>query len=228
MLRLKGLTKVFRTRYVETFALRDVSLEVGAGEFLSITGPSGSGKSTLLNVLGLLEGFTGGSYEFDGVDVRNLGDQAQSRLRNEAIGFVFQAFHLVPTLTASENVALPLHYRGLRRKEQAAQAAAALARVGLESRKFHYPAELSGGQQQRVAIARALVGDPKLLLADEPTGNLDQEMSRGVLDLLESINAAGTAVVLVTHDPELAAAARHCVHLIDGQVAVEQVGADAQ
>lgn len=220
MLRLKGLSKVFRTRYLETYALREVSLIVEAGEFLSITGPSGSGKSTLLNVLGLLEGFTAGSYEFDGVDVSSLDDQARSRLRNQSIGFVFQAFHLVPSLTVSENVALPLHYRGLGRREQAARVADALARVGLQSRQLHYPAQLSGGQQQRVAIARALVGGPRLLLADEPTGNLDREMSLGVLELLESIHAAGTAIVLVTHDTELAAAARRSIHVIDGQVAV--------
>jgi putative ABC transport system ATP-binding protein len=218
MLRLQNATKVFRTRVVETRALNSISIDVNAGEFVTVTGPSGSGKSTLLNVVGLLETLDDGQYTFDGLNVSQLSDNARSELRNVKIGFVFQSFHLIPDLTALENVALPLHYRGLIRRQQRSMAAAALERVGLSSRAQHVPAELSGGQQQRVAIARALVGGPRLILADEPTGNLDREMTHGVLTLLRSINADGTAVILVTHDPELAVASERSIHLVDGAV----------
>jgi putative ABC transport system ATP-binding protein len=218
MLVMRNLSKVYRTHLVETHALRDFSLTVNEGEFVAVTGPSGSGKTTFLNIAGLLEEFTSGEYRLDGVDVRGLGDDARSRLRNAKIGFIFQGFNLIPDLNLFDNVDVPLRYRGLPASERKRRIEHALARVGLGSRLRHYPAELSGGQQQRVAIARALAGEPRLLLADEPTGNLDSLMARGVMELLEEINSVGTTIVMVTHDPELAARAHRNVHIIDGQV----------
>ena len=218
MLSMKRLSKVYRTEMVETHALREIDLEVREGEFVAVTGPSGSGKTTFLNIAGLLEELTGGSYQLDGQDVGGLSDAARSRLRNEKLGFIFQGFNLIPDLDLYQNVEVPLRYRGLPRGERRARIEEALAQVGLASRVRHYPAELSGGQQQRVAIARALAGKPRLLLADEPTGNLDSQMARSVLELLESINAGGTTIVMVTHDPELAARAQRNVHIVDGQV----------
>src|SRR5690606_23808466 len=181
-------------------------------------GPSGSGKTTFLNIAGLLEEFSGGEYWLDGVDVRGLGDNQRSRLRNEKIGFIFQGFNLIPDLNLFDNVDVPLRYRGFDGAERKRRIEDALQRVGLASRMKHYPSELSGGQQQRVAIARALAGSPRLLLADEPTGNLDSLMARGVMELLEEINEQGTTIVMVTHDPELARRAQRNVHVIDGQV----------
>lgn len=216
MLRMKRVSKVFRTAMVETHALRELDLEVRAGEFVAVTGPSGSGKTTFLNIAGLLEELTGGSYLLDGVDVAGLDDRARSRLRNEKIGFVFQSFNLIPDLDLFDNVDVPLRYRRLSRGERRRRIESALTRVGLASRMRHYPAELSGGQQQRVAIARAIAGDPKVLLADEPTGNLDSQMAREVMQLLEELNAQGTVVVLVTHDPEIAARAPRNIHIVDG------------
>src|ERR1043165_7965396 len=216
MLHMKDVSKVYRTEMVETHALRDLTLEVSDGEFLAVTGPSGSGKTTFLNIAGLLEELTGGAYLLDGVDVKALDDRSRSRLRNEKIGFVFQSFNLIPDLNLFDNVDVPLRYRGLTRGERRKRIESALERVGLASRVRHYPAELSGGQQQRVAIARAIAGDPKLLLADEPTGNLDSQMAREVMQLLEDLNAQGTVVVIVTHDPEIAARARRKVHIVDG------------
>jgi putative ABC transport system ATP-binding protein len=218
MLLMKNLSKVYRTHMIETHALRDLSLHVREGEFVAVTGPSGSGKTTFLNIAGLLETFTGGEYWLDGVDVRGLDDNARSHLRNEKIGFIFQGFNLIPDLNLFDNVDVPLRYRGFKAVERKQRIEQALARVGLASRTKHYPSELSGGQQQRVAIARALAGDPRLLLADEPTGNLDSMMARGVMDLLEEINSQGTTIVMVTHDPELAARAQRNIHIIDGQV----------
>ena len=218
MLQMRNLSKVYRTHLVETHALRDFNLTVGEGEFVAVTGPSGSGKTTFLNIAGLLEEFSGGEYHIDGVDVRGLSDDARSRLRNEKIGFIFQGFNLIPDLSLFDNVDVPLRYRGFDAAERKRRIEQALTRVGLGSRMKHYPAELSGGQQQRVAIARALAGEPRLLLADEPTGNLDSLMARGVMELLEEINAHGTTIVMVTHDPELAARAQRNVHIIDGQV----------
>jgi len=218
MLLMKNLSKVFRTHMIETHALRDLSIHVREGEFVAVTGPSGSGKTTFLNIAGLLETFTGGEYWLDGVDVRGLDDNARSRLRNEKIGFIFQGFNLIPDLNLFDNVDVPLRYRGFKAAERKRRIDEALARVGLASRMKHYPSELSGGQQQRVAIARALAGSPRLLLADEPTGNLDSMMARGVMDLMEEINAQGTTIVMVTHDPELADRAQRNVHVIDGQV----------
>jgi putative ABC transport system ATP-binding protein len=216
MLHMKDISKVYRTEMVETHALRDMSLDVRVGEFVAITGPSGSGKTTFLNIAGLLEELTGGEYQLDNVDVKNLADRARSRLRNEKIGFVFQSFNLIPDLNLFDNVDVPLRYRGFTRGERKKRIESALERVGLASRTKHYPAELSGGQQQRVAIARAIAGDPKLLLADEPTGNLDSQMAREVMQLLEELNAQGTIVVIVTHDPEIAARAQRNVHIVDG------------
>jgi putative ABC transport system ATP-binding protein len=219
MFHMKDVSKVYRTEMVETHALRDLTLEVSEGEFVAVTGPSGSGKTTFLNIAGLLEELTGGEYRLDGVDVKQLGDHARSRLRNEKIGFVFQSFNLIPDLDLFDNVDVPLRYRRLTRGERGRRIERALERVGLASRTRHFPAELSGGQQQRVAIARAIAGDPKLLLADEPTGNLDSQMAREVMQLLEELNAQGTIVVIVTHDPEIAARAQRNVHIVDGVAA---------
>ena len=218
MLDMRQVTKVYRTELVETHALRSLDLHVGEGEFVAVTGPSGSGKTTFLNIAGLLEEFTGGEYWLDGVDVRGLDDNARSKLRNEKIGFIFQSFNLIPDLNLFDNVDVPLRYRGFSAADRKKRIEESLTRVGLSSRMKHYPAELSGGQQQRVAIARALAGSPRLLMADEPTGNLDSLMARGVMELLEEVNRQGTTIVMVTHDPELAARAQRNVHVIDGQV----------
>jgi len=216
MLQMKDVSKVYRTEMVETHAVRDLTLEVRAGEFVAVTGPSGSGKTTFLNIAGLLEDLSGGEYKLDGVDVKGLDDRTRSKLRNEKIGFVFQSFNLIPDLNLFDNVDVPLRYRKLARGERHKRIETALERVGLASRKRHYPAELSGGQQQRVAIARAIAGEPTLLLADEPTGNLDSQMAREVMQLLEDLNAQGTIVVIVTHDPEIAARAHRNIHIVDG------------
>jgi putative ABC transport system ATP-binding protein len=218
MLTMTDLSKVYRTEMVETFALRHFNLQVKAGEFVAVTGPSGSGKTTFLTIAGLLEAFNGGSYLLDGVDVSSMDDAQRSRIRNQKIGFIFQAFNLIPDLQVLDNIEVPLRYRGLSGAERKKRAADALARVGLSARAKHYPAELSGGQQQRVAIARALAGQPRLLLADEPTGNLDSQMARGVMALLEELHHEGATIVMVTHDPQLAARAQRNVHVIDGQV----------
>ena len=218
MLVMKKLSKIYRTENVETHALRGFDILVREGEFVAVTGPSGSGKTTFLNIAGLLEDFTSGEYHLDGQNVRGLNDVARSRLRNEKIGFIFQSFNLIPDLSLFDNVDVPLRYRGFNAKERKERIEDALSKVGLASRMKHYPAELSGGQQQRVAIARALAGGPRLLLADEPTGNLDSQMARSVLELLEEINGRGTTLLMVTHDPELAARANRNVHIIDGQV----------
>lgn len=218
MLHMKNLSKVYRTHMIETHALRGFEIHVKEGEFVTVTGPSGSGKTTFLNIAGLLEEFSGGDYLLDGVNVKGMDDNARSRLRNEKLGFIFQGFNLIPDLNLFDNVDVPLRYRGLNAAERKRRIEEALSQVGLASRMRHYPAELSGGQQQRVAIARALAGQPKLLLADEPTGNLDTHMARSVMELLEEINAQGTTILMVTHDPELAVRAQRNVHIIDGQV----------
>jgi putative ABC transport system ATP-binding protein len=218
MIHMQSLSKVYRTEMVETYALRNFNLNVGEGEFVAVTGPSGSGKTTFLTIAGLLEAFSGGSYLLDGVDVSAMGDAQRSRIRNQKIGFVFQAFNLIPDLPVLDNVEVPLHYRGMSGAERRKRATEALARVGLSARAKHYPSELSGGQQQRVAIARALAGQPRVLLADEPTGNLDSQMARSVMELLEELHREGATIVMVTHDPQLAARAQRNVHVIDGQV----------
>jgi len=235
MLVMKNLSKIYRTQMIETHALRGFDIEVRAGEFVAVTGPSGSGKTTFLNIAGLLEEFSGGEYLLDGVNVKGMNDDQRSRLRNEKIGFIFQGFNLIPDLNVFDNVDVPLRYRGFAAAERKQRIEQALTQVGLASRQSHYPAELSGGQQQRVAIARALAGSPRILLADEPTGNLDSQMARSVLELLEEINTTGTTIVMVTHDAELAARAQRNVHIVDGQVtdvmhepvlrSVERIGA---
>ncbi|HET7400758.1 MAG TPA: ABC transporter ATP-binding protein [Usitatibacter sp.] len=217
MLHMKDLTKVYRTHMIETHALRGFDIDVKEGEFVTVTGPSGSGKTTFLNIAGLLEEFDGGDYLLDGVSVKGLSDNERSRLRNEKLGFIFQGFNLIPDLDLFDNVDVPLRYRGFNAAERRRRIEQALTEVGLASRMRHYPAELSGGQQQRVAIARALAGTPRLLLADEPTGNLDSQMARSVMELLEQINTAGTTIIMVTHDPELAMRAQRNVHIIDGR-----------
>ncbi|MEO6103914.1 MAG: ABC transporter ATP-binding protein [Pseudoxanthomonas sp.] len=216
MLDMRQVTKVYRTELVETHALRSLDLHVAEGEFVAVTGPSGSGKTTFLNIAGLLEGFTAGEYLLDGVNVKGLSDDARSKLRNQKIGFIFQGFNLIPDLNIFDNVDVPLRYREMSASERKLRIEDSLGLVGLSSRMKHFPAELSGGQQQRAAIARALAGSPRLLLADEPTGNLDSQMARSVLELLEDINQQGTTIVMVTHDPELAARAQRNVHIVDG------------
>lgn len=218
MLNMQNISKVYRTESVETHALRDFSLHVEEGEFVSVTGPSGSGKTTFLNVAGLLEESTDGVYELDGRDVSSLNDAERSRLRNEKIGFIFQSFNLIPELDIFDNVDVPLRYRGFNGAERKKRIDRVIDMVGLGSRKKHLPSQLSGGQQQRVAIARALAGEPRFLLADEPTGNLDSEMAESVMQLLESINSDGTTIVMVTHEPNLAARARRNIYVRDGRI----------
>ena len=218
MLSMQNISKIYRTDVVQTHALRDFSLEVKEGEFVAVMGPSGSGKTTFLNIAGLLESFDHGTYMLDGDDVSHLDDDGRSRIRNERIGFIFQSFNLIPDLSVHDNVDVPLRYRGFKAPERERRIQQALEVVGLASRMKHLPSQLSGGQQQRVAIARALAGEPRILFADEPTGNLDSLMARQVLDMLEGINANGTTIVMVTHDPELARRAHRSVHVLDGQV----------
>ena len=219
MLEMTDISRVYRTDLVETHALRGLSLAVDAGEFVAVTGPSGSGKTTFLNIAGLLETATSGTYRLDGEDVSKLSDNRRSRIRNEKIGFIFQSFNLIPDLNIFDNVDVPLRYRGFKGAERRERIEKALEQVGLAARMKHLPSQLSGGQQQRAAIARALAGGPVFLLADEPTGNLDSLMARQVMDLLEEINQAGTTIVMVTHDPELARRAHRNVQLLDGQLA---------
>jgi putative ABC transport system ATP-binding protein len=216
MLEMRRITKIYRTEQVETHALRSFDLHVKEGEFVSVIGPSGSGKTTFLTIAGLLEEFSDGEYLLDGEDVKRLSDSARSRLRNRAIGFIFQSFNLIPDLDVADNVGVPLRYRGLPAAERRERVEEALAEVGLSSRRRHYPNELSGGQQQRVALARALAGRPRLLLADEPTGNLDSQMARAVMDLLEAANTRGTTLILVTHDAALSNRAQRIVRVVDG------------
>ena len=218
MIEMKNVSKIYRTQHVETHALNGFSLSVKAGEFISVMGPSGSGKTTFLNLAGLLDSFNHGTYHLDGNDVSRLSDRAMSRFRNEKIGFIFQSFNLIPDLNVFDNIDVPLRYRGMGSKGRRAAIEQALDVVGLTSRTKHFPAQLSGGQQQRVAVARALVGTPKLILADEPTGNLDSAMANEIMDLLEKINEMGTTVVVVTHDSELANRSPRQIYLLDGKL----------
>jgi len=215
---MRNIRRVYRTEHIETHALSGFDLEVAAGEFVSVTGPSGSGKTTFLNVAGLLDTFEKGTYLLDGEDVSRLSDRGMSKIRNRKIGFIFQGFNLIPDLNVFDNVDVPLRYRGMAARQRREAIEEGLATVGLTSRLKHYPSQLSGGQQQRVAVARALVGSPALLLADEPTGNLDSEMASEIMDLLERINETGTTVVVVTHDPDLATRAPRQIHLLDGRL----------
>ncbi|WDE06865.1 ABC transporter ATP-binding protein [Thalassomonas viridans] len=218
MLTMKNICKVFQTSDVQTHALRDFNLEVNEGDFLSVTGPSGSGKTTFLNIAGLLETYTSGEFLLDGEDVGKLNDNGRSRFRNEKIGFIFQGFNLIADLNLYDNVDVPLRYRGFNAKERKRRIEQNLERVGLASRMKHLPSQLSGGQQQRVAIARALATDPRFLLADEPTGNLDTEMAQGVMSLLEDINKQGTTIIMVTHDSALAQRSGRTIQVKDGRV----------
>ena len=202
----------------QTHALREFSVTVEEGEFVSVTGPSGSGKTTFLNIAGMLEELTGGTYELDGRDISKLNDKERSRVRNEKIGFIFQSFNLIPELDIFDNVDVPLRYRGFNADERKRRIGKCLEMVGLASRMKHYPAQLSGGQQQRVAIARALAGEPRFLLADEPTGNLDTDMANSVLDLLSDINESGTTIIMVTHELGLADRAKRNIFVRDGQI----------
>jgi putative ABC transport system ATP-binding protein len=215
---MTNVSKTYRTDTVQTQALREFSLRIDEGDFVAVTGPSGSGKTTFLNITGLLETFDSGKYDLDGRDVANLSDHELSRLRNEKIGFIFQNFNLIPDLNVFDNVDVPLRYRGFTAAERKERIDGALKRVGLSGRAKHLPSQLSGGQQQRVGIARALAGSPRFLLADEPTGNLDSQMAEGVMELLEQINAAGTTIVMVTHDPDLAKRAKREVRVRDGVI----------
>ncbi|HEX4826037.1 MAG TPA: ABC transporter ATP-binding protein [Candidatus Polarisedimenticolaceae bacterium] len=218
MIRLEGVSKVYRTERIETLALDKIELDVPAGSFVSIMGPSGCGKTTLLNLMGLLDAPSGGRVVLDGAPVGSYKDKAVARVRNEKIGFIFQSFHLVADLTVQDNVELPLLYRRMGAKERRKRARAALDRVGLASRVHHFPGQLSGGQQQRVAIARAIVGEPRLLLADEPTGNLDSAMGDEVMAILHAINReGGTTIAMVTHDPRLAESTDRVIRLFDGR-----------
>jgi putative ABC transport system ATP-binding protein len=218
MIRLEGATKVFYAEEIETHALADVSLEIRKGDYVSIAGPSGSGKSTLLSILGLLEAPTDGDYVLKGKSVADLSASDRSRIRNREIGFIFQSFNLIGDLSVSENVELPLTYRGMSSSERKRRVKDALDRVGMAHRAKHMPSQLSGGQQQRVAVARAVAGDPALLLADEPTGNLDSANGDVVMDLLKELHRDGATVCLVTHSPHYARFADHVVHLFDGRI----------
>ena len=218
MLEMQKVSRVYRTETIQTYALRDFDLSVKAGEFVAVTGPSGSGKSTFLNVAGLLDNFDQGRYQLDGVDVKGLSDNELSRLRNEKIGFIFQNYNLIPDYSIFDNVDMPLRYRGFSAKERKRRIENALETVGLASRRDYLPSQLSGGQQQRVAIARALAGEPKILLADEPTGNLDSLMARQVMELLHELNQQGATIIMVTHDPDQAREVNRNVQIIDGQI----------
>ncbi len=227
-IRLEGVSKVFLTDEVETHALSNVHLEIGAGEYVSISGPSGCGKTTLLSILGLLDTPTEGSYKLDGEPVTNLTAAERARVRNREIGFIFQAFNLIGDLTVYENVELPLTYRGMGGAERRERVKEALERVGMGHRMKHYPSQLSGGQQQRVAVARAIAGRPLMLLADEPTGNLDSKNGEAVMELLTELHREGATIVMVTHDPRYARFADRDIHLFDGQVVGDERGAAAR
>jgi putative ABC transport system ATP-binding protein len=224
---LEGLGKVFYTDEVETHALSGIHLTVEQGEYVAISGPSGCGKSTLLAILGLLDTATAGTYTLNGQPVQNLDARQRARIRNREIGFIFQSFNLIGDLTVFENVELPLTYRGLPPSERRQRVTESLERVGMSHREKHLPSQLSGGQQQRVAVARALVGRPSVLLADEPTGNLDSRNGQAVMDLLSELHRDGTTICMVTHDSRFAGCAKRMVHLFDGRV-VEESMADPQ
>lgn len=222
LIKLEGVTKVFRTDDVETHALSQIDLEIRKGEYISISGPSGCGKSTLLSILGLLDSPTAGNYRLDGKPVAHLSHSERTRIRNCEIGFIFQAFNLIGDLTVQENVALPLTYRGMVSSERDRRVRQALERVGLAHRMRHYPPQLSGGEQQRVAVARALAGEPFILLADEPTGNLDSKNGEAVMELLRELHGDGATICIVTHDPHYAGFAERTIHLLDGRVVREE------
>jgi putative ABC transport system ATP-binding protein len=228
LVRLEGVSKIFQADEVETHALSDVHLEIRRGEFVSIAGPSGCGKSTLLSIIGLLDSPTEGGYAIHGTPVASLSISELSRIRNREIGFVFQAFNLIGDLTVFENVELPLTYRNMAMSERRRRVQEVLDRVGMAHRMKHYPAQLSGGQQQRVAVARALGGQPSILLADEPTGNLDSKNSEAVMNLLKELHGEGATICMVTHDPRYAGMADRSIHLVDGRITEETVATRAE
>ena len=228
LIQLNGVRKIFFTDEVETHALADVHLEIREGEYVAINGPSGCGKTTLLSILGLLDTPSEGSYLLEDKPVANLTPAERARIRNRRIGFVFQAFNLIGDLTVAENVELPLTYRGMSGGERTKRVQQALEKVGMSHRAKHYPVQLSGGQQQRVAVARAVVGDPAILLADEPTGNLDSTNGEAVMELLRALHRAGATVCMVTHDPRYAKHADRSIHLFDGRVVDEVSGVGGQ
>ncbi|HXY08883.1 MAG TPA: ABC transporter ATP-binding protein [Terriglobales bacterium] len=223
LIRMENITKVFYTDEVETHALSGIHMEIRKGEYVSIAGPSGSGKSTLLALIGLLDSPTDGTYVLNGQPVANLKINERSRIRNREIGFIFQSFNLIGDLNVYENVELPLTYRGMPSSERKQRVQTALERVGMSHRTKHYPSQLSGGQQQRVAVARALAGSPSILLADEPTGNLDSRNAEAVMDLLRDLHQEGATICMVTHDPRFAKHAERQIHLFDGRVVEESI-----
>jgi putative ABC transport system ATP-binding protein len=227
LIRMENLSKVFYTDEVETHALAGIHLEIQKGDYVAIAGPSGCGKSTLLSILGLLDSPTDGLYQLNGNAVQELDLSKRARIRNREIGFIFQSFNLIGDLTVFENVELPLTYRGMRSAERRERVQKALERVGMGHRAKHLPSQLSGGQQQRVAVARALVGEPSILLADEPTGNLDSRNGDAVMELLRDLHRNGSTICMVTHDPRFARHADRTVHLFDGRVVDENVEAAA-
>ena len=227
LIRLENLSKVFYTDEVETHALAGIHLEIQKGDYVAIAGPSGCGKSTLLSILGLLDSPTDGLYQLNGNAVQDLNLAQRARIRNREIGFIFQSFNLIGDLTVFENVELPLTYRGMRAAERRERSQKALERVGMGHRAKHLPSQLSGGQQQRVAVARALVGEPSILLADEPTGNLDSRNGDAVMELMRDLHRNGSTICMVTHDPRFARHADRTVHLFDGRVVDENVEAAA-
>ncbi len=221
MIELTGIERVFQVGDQQVHALRDINLRIQPGEYVSLMGPSGSGKSTLLNIIGLLDRPNAGHYRLDGIDVTTLSDDQQAHIRRDKIGFVFQDFHLVPRLSAAENVELPMVLAGVDPKQRKRRVAEILARLGLESRAHHRPEQLSGGQRQRVAIARATIMQPSVLLADEPTGNLDRQSGQVITGLLEQLNGDGITLIVVTHDTELGQRARRRLRLVDGRIATD-------
>jgi putative ABC transport system ATP-binding protein len=221
LISLDGIKKVFYTDELETHALADIHLQIAKGEFVTISGPSGCGKTTLLSILGLLDTPTGGKYSLAGHSVESLTPSERARVRNRQIGFIFQAFNLIGDLNVYENVELPLTYRGMPAAERKQRVIQALERVGMAHRVKHYPSQLSGGQQQRVAVARAVAGDPAILLADEPTGNLDSQNGEAVMELLRELHQGGATICMVTHDPRYAQWAEREIHLFDGKVVEE-------
>ncbi len=227
LIRLEGVSKVFYTDEVETHALNDVHLDIQKGDYVSIAGPSGCGKSTLLSILGLLDSPTGGHYTLADQPVADLSAPQRARIRNRQVGFIFQSFNLIGDLDVFENVELPLTYRGMPGADRKKRSQEALEKVGMAHRMKHFPAQLSGGQQQRVAVARALVGDPAILLADEPTGNLDSHNGEAVMELLRDLHRAGATICMVTHDDRYARHADHTVHLFDGRIVDESTETQA-
>jgi putative ABC transport system ATP-binding protein len=223
LITLQSVTKVFLTDEVETHALSEIQMEIAKGEYVAIAGPSGCGKSTLLSILGLLDSPSSGQYLLNGRPVAELGGAERARVRNREIGFIFQSFNLIGDLSVFENVELPLTYRGMKAAERRQRAAAALERVGMAHRAKHLPSQLSGGQQQRVAVARAVAGEPLILLADEPTGNLDSKSGEAVMDLLKELHQSGATICMVTHDPRYARHADRSIHLFDGRVVDQPV-----